>query len=247
MKIDILTLFPEMFEGVFEHSIIERARKNGLVQINLHNLRDWATDKHKKVDDNPYGGGAGMVLRIDVLDKAIDSLKSKVKSQKLKVILLTPQGKQFNQKIAKTLSSHSNIILICGHYEGFDERVRKLVDEEISIGQYVLTGGEIPAMVVTDAITRLLPGVLGKDESNQEESFSMDKLIADDEGFENCKLKIENCLEYPQYTKPENYKPISKKYNRSLKVPKILLSGNHALVKKWRLAQSLKKTKRQIP
>lgn len=237
-----------MFESVFNESIIKRAQEKGLIKINLYNLRDWATDKHKIVDDSPYGGGAGMVLKVDVIDCALRDLKWKVKSGKLKVILLTPQGKTFNQKVAQKLSKADELILICGHYEGFDERIRKLVDEEISIGNYVLTGGEIPAMVLVDSISRLVPGVLGKDESSQEESFSMKKFLQEtrykkqDTKFENYKLKIENCLEYPQYTRPESYKPTSKKIKK-MTVPKILLSGNHAEIKKWRVKQSLKRSK----
>lgn len=241
MKIDILTLFPEMFKSVFSESIIKRAQEKKLIDIKIYNLRDWAQDKHKTVDDSPYGGGAGMVLRIDVLDRAINSLKLKVKNKKSKIILLTPQGKRFDQKTAQQLAKEKGLILICGHYEGFDERVRQLVDEEISIGDYVLTGGEIPAMVLTDAITRLIPGVLGKDESSQEESFSMNDLMKELKTV-NCELKTENLLEYPQYTRPETYKPISKKFKRSLAVPKVLMSGNHAEIKKWRLAEAVKKS-----
>lgn len=243
MKIDILTLFPEMFKGVFDHSIISRAVKNKIVKINLHNLRDWAKDNRKTVDDSPYGGGAGMVLKIDVLDRAISSFKRKTKKEKRKIILLTPQGKIFNQKKAKTLTQYSNLLLICGHYEGFDERVRKLVDEEISIGSYVLTGGEIPAMVITDTVARLLPGVLGKNESSQEESFSMNGLFINNK-LQATSYKLQAILEYPQYTRPESYKPISKNFKRALAVPKILLSGNHAKIKDWRIAQSFKKSKK---
>ncbi|OGD67872.1 tRNA (guanosine(37)-N1)-methyltransferase TrmD [Candidatus Berkelbacteria bacterium RIFCSPHIGHO2_12_FULL_36_9] len=250
MTIHVLTLFPKMFEMIFNESIILRAQKKGLIKINIHNLRDWAHNKRKTVDDSPYGGGAGMVLKVDVIDRAIASLKSKIKTQKSKIILLTPQGKTFNQKRAKTLSQYSNLLLICGHYEGFDERVRKLADEEISIGNYVLTGGEIPAMVLIDSISRLIHGVLGKNKSSQEESFSMKNFLQEtrykkqDTKFENCKLEIENCLEYPHYTRPESYRPISKNYKRELKVPKILLSGNHTEIKKWRIKQSLRKSKR---
>lgn len=236
MKIDILTLFPEMFNGVFDHSILKRAQDKKLIKIKLHNLRDWAQDKHKKVDDTTYGGGAGMVLKVDVIDRALHDLKTKKAKVKSKnksdfIVMLTPQGKRYNQKIAQKLSKRSNLILICGHYEGFDERVRELVDEEVSIGDYVLTGGEIPAMVLCDSVARLIPGVLGKNESHQEESFSMENL--------NSKL----ILEYPQYTKPEKYLPISKKFKKSLNVPDILLSGNHAKIKDWRIQESIKKSK----
>ena len=225
-----------MFKSVFNESIIKRAQEKKLVEINMFNLRDWTTGKHKTVDDSPYGGGAGMVMKVDVIDRAIDSLKSKITDEKIKIILLTPQGKKFDQKKAKKLSSCSNLLLICGHYEGFDERIRKLVDEEISIGDYVLTGGEIPAMVIVDAVTRLLPGVLGKDQSSQEESFSMEKLID--------KEKIGNYLEYPHYTRPTTYAPVSKHYKNKLEVPKILLGGNHAEIEKWRIAQSVNRSKK---
>lgn len=218
MIIDILTLFPKMFEGPFSESIIKRAIEKGKVKINIHNLRDWAEDKRKTVDDKPYGGGPGMIIRVDIIDKALSSLKSKVRGQREKVILLTPSGKLFNQKMAQDLSQYSHLLLICGHYEGVDERVKKLVDEEISIGEYVLTGGELPAMVLVDAVVRLIPGVLGKEESLKEESFSQS-------GF----------LEYPQYTRPEIYK--------GMRVPKILLSGNHSKIRKWRLKEAQKRSK----
>jgi tRNA (guanine37-N1)-methyltransferase len=219
MRIEILTLFPDMFKGPFEESIIKRAQEKGLVEINIHNLRDWARDKHKTVDDRPYGGGAGMVIRVDVAHRAI----SKLKSQSSNVILLSPQGKHFNQKRAKKMAKSEHLILICGHYEGFDERIRQhLVDGEISIGDYVLSGGELPAMVVVDAIVRLIPGVLGKRISFSEESHSTPGYI-----------------EYPQYTRPENFK--------GWKVPKILLSGNHAEIGRWRKEQAEKRTKPKVP
>ncbi len=214
MQIEILTIFPEMFPEVLNSSIIGRAQKKNLVKINVHNLRDWTKDKHKTVDDKPFGGGAGMVMRVDVIERALQSLPSGYK------ILLTPQGKVFNQLLAKKLSQKKQLILICGHYEGFDERVRSLVDEEISIGDYVLTGGEIPAMVIVDGIVRLIPGVI-ETESLKEESF-------------NNKL-----LECPQYTRPEEYK--------KMKVPPVLLSGNHAAIKKWREEQSQLRTKLRRP
>lgn len=213
MIIDILTLFPNMFLGPFSESIIKRAQEKGLVSINLHNLRNWATDKRKTVDDRPYGGGPGMIIRVDIIDRALLDLKAKARSKNLKTILLSPKGKVFNQKIAQKLSRLDHLILICGHYEGVDERVKKLVDEEISIGQYVLTGGELPAMVVVDAVVRLIPGVLGKKESLKEESFLED-----------------NFLEYPQYTRPEEYK--------GMRVPKILLSGNHQKIRQWRMKKA---------
>ena len=261
MNINILTLFPEMFKSVFSASIVKRAIDKNIVKINTYNLRNWAKDKHKTVDDSPYGGGAGMVLKVDVIDHAIASLKLKMKNEKLKIILLTPQGKTYNQKKVEQLSKCKNVLLICGHYEGFDERVRKLIDEEISIGDYVLTGGEIPAMVLIDSITRLIPGVLGKNESNQEESFSMEALIKNSKHeilnpkqiqnskhvskleIRNLKFPPERWLEYPHYTRPESYKPISKKYKSSLKAPKVLLSGNHKEIKKWRVKQMLSRSK----
>ncbi|MEK7096535.1 MAG: tRNA (guanosine(37)-N1)-methyltransferase TrmD [Patescibacteria group bacterium] len=227
IRFHILTLFPEMFESVFASSILSRAQKKGIMEIKYYNLRDFAADKHKTVDDTPYGGGPGMVLKIDVMDKAITSIKSEIrnpKSEKSKVILMTPQGKRFDQKKAAELSNLEDIILICGHYEGFDERIREhLVDEEISIGDFVLSGGEIPAMAVVDAVARLVPGVLGKDESSNEESFS----LTDDDG------KI--LLEYPIYTRPVEYK--------GWKVPEVLQNGNHAEIKKWRLEEAKNRTK----
>lgn len=215
MRIDIITLFPKLFESVFSESLISRAQKQKIAAIKIHNLRDWATDKYKTVDDKPFGGGPGMVLKVDVVDRALKSLGSGYK------ILLTPQGKVFRQPLAQQLSKKDHLILICGHYEGFDERIRDLVDEEISIGDYVLTGGEIPAMVIVDAVVRLLPGVIGKEASLAEESFS------------------QNLLEYPQYTRPEEY--------QGKKVPPVLLSGNHAEIKKWRAEQSKLRTKKRRP
>jgi tRNA (guanine37-N1)-methyltransferase len=266
MQFDILTLFPEMFgaclaesrrtcpdistkskfSGVpFSESMIKRALEKGIVKINIHNLRNWAKDKHKTVDDTPYGGGAGMVMRVDIVDKAISNIKyqiskrSKPKNKKLKTILLTPQGKPFNQKIAQTLTEYSNLILICGHYEGFDERVREhLVDEEISIGDYILTGGELPAMVLVDVISRLIPGVLGKKESLKYESFSEihPRLSTSKVRDKSASIRV---LEYPQYTRPEVY--------RGWKVPKILLSGNHQEIETWRSEQALLRTKSRRP
>lgn len=215
-RIDILTIFPEMFPEVLNSSIVGRAQKKNLVKIKVHNLRDWTADKHKTVDDKPFGGGAGMVMKVEIIDRALQSFKSGYK------ILLTPQGKTFKQKTAAALSRKKHLILICGHYEGFDERIRELVDEEISIGDYVLTGGEIPAMVMTDAIVRLLPGVI-EAESLAEESFNPPA----------------GGLECPQYTRPEEYK--------KMKVPAVLLSGNHAEINKWRQAEAEKRTKTRRP
>lgn len=221
MRVDIITLFPTMFNGPFTESIIKRAQTAGSVNLHLHQLRDSASDKHQTVDDSPYGGGAGMVLKVDVLDVAITNTietgrKALGKEAQPHVILLTPQGKLFKQEIARALIQKSWLILICGHYEGFDERVRSLVDAEISIGDYVLTGGELPAMVITDAIVRLLPGALGKEASHQEESH------------EN------GLLEYPHYTRPDEY--------NGGKVPDILLSGDHARIAAWRKEESQKRT-----
>lgn len=229
MKIDILTLFPEMFNGPFDTSMLKKARDKKAVEINIHNLRDWATDKHKTVDDRPFGGGKGMVLKIDVIDNALHDLKSKIANHKSKIILLSPQGKVFNQKKAKELSKQKHLILIAGHYEGFDERISEhLVDEEISIGDYVLTGGEIPAMVIVDSVVRLLPGVL-EEEATSHESFSPT--------FHN--LKHTTSLDFPQYTHPAVYK--------DWKVPEVLLSGNHKEIEKWRKEKAIEKTKNIRP
>ncbi|MFC1727707.1 tRNA (guanosine(37)-N1)-methyltransferase TrmD [Patescibacteria group bacterium] len=244
MKIDILTLFPKMFQGPFDESIIKRAQEKKLVEINIHNLRDWTKDRHKTVDDRPYGGGVGMVMMVEPLYRALKTLKS----PKSQTILLTPQGKSFNQKKSQALSREKHLILICGHYEGVDERVRKhLVDEEISIGDYVLTGGELPAMVLTDSITRLIPGVL-KDKATKNESFScFHELIHESKksiknSRENrAKRDVKKCnlLDFPQFTRPENF--------RGWKVPKILLSGDHSQIDQWRKKQSLKRTKSRRP
>ena len=216
MRIDILTIFPEMFSGPFEESMVKRAREDGKVEIKIHNLRDWSEDKHKSVDDRPYGGGAGMVMRVDVIDRALDDLKLKMKSEKCKVVLMSAKGKNYTQQDAKAYTQLEQLILIAGHYEGVDERVAKfLVDEELRIGDYVLTGGELPAMVVVDSVVRLLPGVLGNEASATEESHSQP-------GY----------LEYPQYTRPEEY--------NGWRVPEVLLGGNHAEIEKWRGKNSRK-------
>lgn len=223
MKIEILTLFPKMFQGPFAESILRRAQDKSLVKIEIHNLRKWTKDKRKTVDDRPFGGGVGMVMRVDVIDRAVSSIKKQVLSiKKTRIILLSPAGKIFNQKIARRLAKEKHLIFICGHYEGVDERVREyLVDEEISIGDYVLTGGELPTMVVIDAIVRLIPGVLEKPEATKNESFS------------------NSHLEYPQYTRPADFK--------NWKVPKILLSGDHKKIEDWRQKQALKITKQKRP
>lgn len=221
MKINIITLFPEMFNGAFSESIIKRAIAKEVVDIKLVNLRDSASDKHKTVDDTPYGGGAGMVLKPDVMDNTLQGIVGEDRG-KHHVVLLTPQGKRYDQERAQKLAKYDNLILICGHYEGFDERIRKhMVDEQISIGDFVLSGGEIPAMAIVDSVVRLLPNALGKDASSEEESFSI----------EHNGKKL---LEYPHYTKPAEYK--------SWKVPEVLLSGDHAKIKKWRLEEAIKRT-----
>lgn len=216
MKFDVLTLFPEMFE-VLNQSIIGRAKEKGLIDIRLTNIRDFSKDKHKKVDDTPYGGGAGMVIKPDVVYDAWQSLES----PEAKVIYLSPKGETLNQKKVERLAKENHLILLCGHYEGIDQRViDEIVDEEISVGDYVLTGGELPAMVLIDSISRYLDGVLNK-ESIQEESFS------------------NGLLEYPQYTRPEEFK--------GKKVPAVLLSGNHKEIEEWRKEQALKITKQKRP
>ncbi|MFH1454318.1 MAG: tRNA (guanosine(37)-N1)-methyltransferase TrmD [Armatimonadota bacterium] len=218
MRIDIITIFPEIFTPLFT-SILKRAQDKKLLSINIINLRDFTSDKHRTVDDSPYGGGAGMVMKIEPVYKAVKSIKDS--SPDAKVILMCPKGKVFTQTGAVNLSKESHIIFICGHYEDIDERVRKLlVDIEISIGDYVLTGGEIPAMAVIDAVSRLLPGVIEK-ESLEEESFN------------------NNLLEYPHYTRPEEFE--------GLKVPDILKSGNHKEIQKWRRKESLIKTYKKRP
>lgn len=217
MKIDILTLFPEMFKGVFEESIIKRAINNGKVEINLINFRDYTTDPHNKVDDTPYGGGAGMVLTCQPI---FDCVKS-IRTEKSKVILLTPDGIQYKQRMAYDLAEEEHLILICGHYEGFDERIRSLCDMEISIGDYVLTGGEIPSMVLVDSIVRLIPGVINE-RSHIEDSFKDNYL-----------------LDYPSYTKPRVYE--------GMEVPEILLSGDHKKIDEYRYQESLKRTRERRP
>ena len=216
MKFDVLTLFPEMFEPL-KQSIIKRAVEKNLIDINLINIRDFSEDKHNKVDDTPYGGGAGMLMKPDVVDRAYNSIKS----ENAKVIYLTPQGKTLNQRIVRDLSKQEHLILLCGHYEGIDQRVLdKIVDEEISIGDYVLTGGELPAMVLIDSVSRYVDGVLS-DESTDEESFS------------------NGLLEYPQYTRPEIFD--------NVKVPDVLISGHHENIRKWRRERSLENTFKKRP
>ncbi len=224
MRIDILTLFPQMFEVPFSFGIFKRAVDNGVVNINLHNIRDFTHDKHNVVDDYPYGGGSGMVLKPEPIFEAVESVRNDIKDKagKVPVILLTPQGRLFSQQIARELSQYSHLILICGHYEGVDERVREhLATDEISIGDYVLTGGEVPAMVVMDAVLRLLPGVLGSEDSPLDDSHT------------------DGLLEYPQYTRPAVY--------RKWSVPEVLLSGNHARIARWRREQIIRRTLERRP
>jgi tRNA (guanine37-N1)-methyltransferase len=218
MRIDILTLFPGMFVGPFDHSIVRRARDAGKLDLQLIDIREFATDRHRTVDDTPYGGGPGMVMKPDPIFAAVDS----VRKPDSHVVLLSPRGRTFHQQTAVELSRLPHLVLICGHYEGVDERVSlHLADDELSIGDYVLTGGELPAMVVVDAVSRLLPGVLGAGESALDESHSA------------------GLLEYPQYTRPAEF--------RGWQVPEVLLSGHHGEIERWRRAQALDQTRRRRP
>lgn len=218
MKIDVLTLFPEMFTGPLDESIVQRARAKGLLELKIHNLRDYTHDRHKTVDDRPFGGGPGMLLKPEPIFEALDDLAK----DKPHVVLLSPAGRVFNQSIARELAQRPHLLFICASYEGVDERVREaLVQDELSIGDYVLTNGNLPAMVIIDAVARLLPGALGDDNSSTEESFS------------------HGLLEYPQYTRPVEY--------RGLKVPEILLSGHHANIAEWRREQAVARTQARRP
>ena len=218
MKIDVLTLFPEMFAGPLDVSIVQRARKAGLLDLRIHNLRAWTHDRHQTVDDRPFGGGAGMVLKPEPLFEAVESFAN----DNAHVVLMTPAGRVFNQAIAREFALKPHLLFICASYEGVDERaVESLVDDELSIGDYVLTNGGLPAMVVVDAVTRLLPGALGDEASAQDESFS------------------HGLLEYPHYTRPAEY--------RGMAVPEVLLSGNHAAIAAWRATQALKRTGQRRP
>jgi tRNA (guanine37-N1)-methyltransferase len=218
LKIDVLTLFPAMFAGPLDESIIKRARDSGLLDLKIHQLRDYTHDRHKTVDDRPFGGGPGMLLKPEPIFEAVEAIARET----TKVILLSPSGRPFSQAIARDLSQDPDLLFVTGHYEGFDERIRELLaDDELSIGDYVLTNGALPAMVVIDAVVRLLPGVLGDDESSKEESFSA------------------GGLEYPQYTRPAEF--------RGNKVPEVLLSGNHAEIAKWRAQQAKLRTKERRP
>jgi tRNA (guanine37-N1)-methyltransferase len=248
MKISIITLFPKMITGFFEESIVKKAKEKGLVEIELINLRNFAIDNYGTVDDRPYGGGAGMILRADVLYKTISKIKNQksklhIKNQKEKIILTSPKGKIFNQEKAKEYAKLDHLVIIAGHYEGVDERILSFIDEEVSSGDFVMTGGEITATAITDAVTRLVPGVLKKEEATAIESFfrvSINQLIdivGEDEVLKKLKergVKKIKLLEYPQYTRPE--------YFHGLKVPEILLSGNHQEIEKWRLKKAWEQT-----
>ncbi|MDB6056402.1 MAG: tRNA ((1)-)-methyltransferase [Verrucomicrobiales bacterium] len=217
MRIDVLTPFPEMFSAL-DVSIMKRAQKNGVLDLKVVNLRDYTHDNYKTVDDRPFGGGPGMVLKPEPIFEGVEALRG----EKTRVILMTPVGQKFDQAAARRLAQEQHLLFICGAYEGTDERVREgLVDEELSIGDYVLTNGSLPAMVVIDAVTRLLPGALGDDQSSHDESFSAGQ------------------LEYPHYTRPSEF--------RGMKVPEVLLSGHHAEIEKWRREQSLRRTKERRP
>lgn len=223
MRIDILSLFPGMFDGPFSHSIIKRAVDGDLLSIGLHDIRDYTYDRHHTADDYPYGGGAGMLMKPEPLFEAVESVRKETESERPdRVILLTPQGRLFSHQVAQELSLESHLIFLCGHYEGVDERVREyLVTDEISIGEYILTGGELAAMVITDAVVRLIPGVLGSDQAVEDDSYA------------------KGLLEYPQYTRPRVY--------RGWEVPPILLSGNHGEVARWRREQAIKRTLERNP
>jgi tRNA (guanine37-N1)-methyltransferase len=222
MKIDILTLFPEICRAPLNESIMKRAQDKGIIDLRIHNLRDWTTDKHHTVDDVPFGGGQGMVMKPEPIFAAVESLQSKIEDRKSKIILMSPAGRRFDQHMATQLSPESHLIVICGHYEGVDHRViEQLVDLEISIGDYVLTNGAIAAVVVVDAVVRLLPGVLGHEQSAVDDSFAR------------------SLLEAPHYTRPAEF--------RGWKVPEVLLSGNHAEIAKWRKEHAIKRTKQNRP
>jgi tRNA (guanine37-N1)-methyltransferase len=221
VKINILTLFPKMFESVLGESILKRAQGKGALKIKIHDLRDWTFDNHRSADDRPFGGGAGMLMKVEPVALALKDLKGLAKRKTAKVILLTPQGKKLDQELVKNISKEKKLILICGHYEGFDERIRGLADEEISIGDYILTCGEIPAMALVDSVARLIPGVLGREDSIISESFE------------------KGLLEYPQYTRPADFD--------GMRVPDILLSGDHKKIEEWRKKEAVKRTRQRRP
>ena len=220
MRFDIVTIFPEMFREVFEFGIVRRAVEGGLIDIHVHDLRDYTHDRHRQVDDRPFGGGAGMVMKPEPLFRAVEAVTASVNQSR--VVLLSPQGRLLSQQVAEEFSKETGLVLICGRYEGVDERVAEhLAGDEVSIGDYVLSGGEIPAMVVVDAVTRLIPGALGCDQSAERESFTA------------------GLLDYPQYTRPADY--------RGMKVPEVLQSGNHAEIERWRRLKAMEKTSRRRP
>lgn len=221
MRFDVLTVFPGMFSGPLTESILRRAQENGLIEVVVHDLRDYTTDRHRTTDDSPFGGGAGMVMLAEPIAAALEGVRRELPGIRPRVIALTPAGRRFDQSLARELAGEEWLILLCGHYEGIDERALALADEELSIGDYVLTGGELPAAVVIDAVARLLPGVLGDAASPVEESF--------DDGL----------LEYPQYTRPAVW--------RGQPVPEVLLSGNHAAIRRWRRKEALRRTWRRRP
>ena len=246
MKISIITLFPKMISCFFDESIVKRAVEKKLIELEIINLRDFAPDKYKTIDDRPYGGGAGMILRPDILFKAIDHIKKEDK--KIKIVITSPKGKLFDQKKAIEYSKSNHLVIIAGHYEGIDERIRSFVDEEISLGDFILTGGEIVASCIVDSIVRLIPGVLKKNGASKEESFfevsldELEKIIGLNKVIQ--KLKIKNIkkiklLEYPHYTRPEIF--------MNKKVPEILLSGDHKKIKEWRIKQAFEETLKKRP
>ncbi len=224
MRMDILTIFPDMFTGPFSESMIQKAQEKGLIQIRITDIRNYASDRHQTVDDYPFGGGAGMLMKPEPIFEAVDDICSEIQNpeEKPHIVMLCPQGEAFHQRKAESLALKKHLILICGHYEGIDERVRMhLVDDEISIGDYVLTGGELPAMVIVDAVSRLVPGVLGSSQSALQESFS------------------EDLLDYPQFTRPREF--------RGLSVPDVLLSGDHERIRLWRRKEAIRKTWKRRP
>ncbi len=221
MRVDILTLFPEMFQGFLATSMIRIAIEKGLLEVHLTNIRDYSTNRHQKVDDTPYGGGPGMVMMVQPVVDCLSAVRD-LDKRRGPAILMTPQGRTFSQRLAHEMAEeHERLILLCGHYEGIDERIRHFIDDEISIGDYVLTGGELPAMVITDAVSRLIPGVLGDPTSHADESFS--------DGY----------LEYPQYTRPRDFE--------GLEVPEVLLNGHHGEIEKWRRGEARKRTAERRP
>jgi tRNA (guanine37-N1)-methyltransferase len=221
MKIDVITIFPSMFKGFLSESMMKIAQEKGILNIKVHDLRKWTTDNRKTVDDKPFGGGSGMIMKVEPIYKALTEIVKKKDREKTRIILMTPQGRTLKQNVSRELSKLQRIVLVCGHYEGVDERIRNLVDEELSIGDYILTGGEIPACIVIDSVTRLIDGVLGNPQGLDTETF--------DNGL----------IEYPQYTRPREYKKMC--------VPDVLLSGDHKKIDNWKKKMSLQKTKKQRP